>query len=389
VCGLGIATLFPWNCFLNTIGLLGKDGLFGGSVYEDVFASAFSTFFLSMNFAFLAAAMYWNLPSKLVASDVKMITCSVGVIAVLFFGMLLDVSLLQGKPRALFWTMGPCLAITGCAACILQSHVLAYASSLDTNGTLTQYCMTGQAIAGIIASLLLLATVLFSASMHPLSIIRLYYLLVIFVLGGSLFFFLWVQSKRQHPEVYSQVELDVICQREEDNGTEDPTPMAIKAPPVCSCSAFGVCVFSCFCCTLSIFPGITSLISPFGIPDMYFHPLLVFTFSCADLLGRLLASKVGPKDTNGQLCYAVLRWGLGIPFVFCNVPKTKLWVVFENDYWPVVFIFILGLTGGHLATLSMVEGCKHWSPSAMTLCLNGGLVTGASISNVFAGALVT
>ena len=45
--------------------------------------------------------------------------------------------------------------------------------------------------------------------------------------------------------------------------------------------------------------------------------------------------------------------------MLCNAqPRSTDDVVFQSDIFPVVFIVLLGLTNGHLSTLSMMYGAR-------------------------------
>ena len=51
---------------------------------------------------------------------------------------------------------------------------------------------------------------------------------------------------------------------------------------------------------------------------------------------------------------ALLRLAFIPLFLFCNFDDGHLPVVFDNDAFPVVFVFLFGLSNGYISTMAMM-----------------------------------
>uniref|UniRef100_UPI00398E7C1A equilibrative nucleoside transporter 3 n=1 Tax=Pristiophorus japonicus TaxID=55135 RepID=UPI00398E7C1A len=149
-----------------------------------------------------------------------------------------------------------------------------------------------------------------------------------------------------------------------DTGTVPPLrPILKKTAPL------GFSAFYTFFISIIIFPSISSNIesvtkdSGSEWTSKYFVPLTSFLlYNFADWTGRQTTAWIqipGPKSTFLPVL-VVLRTFLLPLFIFCNYqPRGHLRTVFfDRDFYPAIFISVLGLTNGYLGTLPMIYGPK-------------------------------
>ncbi|XP_067828513.1 equilibrative nucleoside transporter 3 [Heptranchias perlo] len=171
-------------------------------------------------------------------------------------------------------------------------------------------------------------------------------------------------------------------------------------PILIKTKVLGFSVFYTFFISIIVFPSISSNIesvskdSGSAWTNMYFVPLTSFLlYNFADWTGRQITAWIqipGPK--SNLLPILVLLRTLLLPlFVFCNYqPRNPSHtVVFDQDFYPAVFICVLGFTNGYLGTLPMIYGPKvvpkELSEPAgvvMSFFLTLGLAAGSAFSVV-------
>lgn len=111
-----------------------------------------------------------------------------------------------------------------------------------------------------------------------------------------------------------------------------------------------------------------------------------------DLRKSLCAAlKIVPPD---KLIFATLARLIFVPlFALCNVSGTRLTIVFEHSFWPIIFMAFMALSNGYLSTLAMIYGParlkgapgvtvadEEIAGSVMIFCLTFGLFTGSMLS---------
>ncbi|CAL8462012.1 g1543 [Coccomyxa elongata] len=141
-----------------------------------------------------------------------------------------------------------------------------------------------------------------------------------------------------------------------------------------------------FALTIAVFPSVTAAIcsvhNPAKSPPCFPHvaagrlagdlwtPLLFLLFNGGDLGGRLLAG-IGQQQhrapgTGALLTYALTRVVLVTGLLLCHVITPHPWRLPElvrSDLLPTVLIFLLGLTNGHLASLTSMHMPSLLPPS--------------------------
>ncbi|NXU07270.1 S29A3 protein, partial [Buphagus erythrorhynchus] len=131
----------------------------------------------------------------------------------------------------------------------------------------------------------------------------------------------------------------------------------------------GFCLFYVFFISIIIFPSLSSNIESVsrssGSPwsTKYFTPLTCFLlYNFADWCGRQVTAWIQVPGPKSKLLPAlVLLRTIFLPlFILSNYqPRAHIQtVVFNQDFYPVVFTALLGLSNGYLGTLVMVYGPK-------------------------------
>ena len=162
-------------------------------------------------------------------------------------------------------------------------------------------------------------------------------------------------------------------------------------------------VFFVFFLTLSVFPGVTSEIrsikNPKNVPlptaGRFFGDLWVpFSFLCfnvGDTLGRVIAAYV-KLSTKHTFVYSILRLVFIPLFLNCNIgvdhANTELGApYFYNDAFPIIFMLLMAMSNGFLASSAMMNGPDNVPPGSaskagtlMAFFLELGLVLGCTFS---------
>jgi len=159
-----------------------------------------------------------------------------------------------------------------------------------------------------------------------------------------------------------------------------------------------ISVFLTFAISLTVFPGIISLIQSStscssAANETYralWIPLLFLTWNSFDFIGRLLAERYQSHTviTAQNIWLLALFSAFLIPlFLFCNLTSTRLPVAFVSDVFPLFFVVIASLLNGFIANLSMIYGPTLVTPpqaalagTIMVFCLSSGLLCGSACS---------
>ena len=161
-------------------------------------------------------------------------------------------------------------------------------------------------------------------------------------------------------------------------------------------------VFLVFFVTLSLFPGVTAEIRSVKNPDNFpappsgrvfgdlWVPISFLCFNVGDTLGRIMTAYV-KLTTKPVLILATLRLGFLPLFLNCNVvpaglePKDD--VMFNNDIYPIIFMALMAISNGFLASCAMMNGPENVPDNVasragtlMAFFLEFGLILGCTAS---------
>ncbi|KAJ8917713.1 hypothetical protein NQ315_005162 [Exocentrus adspersus] len=114
-------------------------------------------------------------------------------------------------------------------------------------------------------------------------------------------------------------------------------------------------------CSSMLQPGVTALMESSGKgtnlwSDKYFIPVCVFlSYNTFELIGREGSSHLKMlKNIYVIITTAVVRVVLFPLILFCNIqPRVHLPVVFHDDAFFIIFVILLGITGGYIANIAI------------------------------------
>lgn len=156
-----------------------------------------------------------------------------------------------------------------------------------------------------------------------------------------------------------------------------------------------VSVWFTFSVTIGLFPSLTVFIestenckSSNRFYNDLFTPFMFLLFNLFDFVGRVSAGVFRNIFTAKNIWMAPVARIIFFPlFLLCNITDSKLPVVFNNDAFPFLFMIIMAITNGYVASTCMMMGPSLVSANEtglvgtiMVFCLTLGLLTGACIS---------
>ncbi|KAF8561164.1 hypothetical protein P879_08478 [Paragonimus westermani] len=168
----------------------------------------------------------------------------------------------------------------------------------------------------------------------------------------------------------------------------------------------GLSVWSVFLVTLTMFPALLQPVRSMYYNEKdpwtgkFFTPVIVFlSFNVFDWIGRALAGVLKWPRLRQKWILMGICLGRAILIViglFLNQqPRARIPVVFLHDAFPILYVIILGLTNGYLATLCMMYGPSFASPGnsegagvALSIYLAIGLCSGVALSTGLAYAVL-
>jgi len=155
-----------------------------------------------------------------------------------------------------------------------------------------------------------------------------------------------------------------------------------------------VSVTNCFVVTIGIFPAVLVLFestqycdSSLRIWNDLFIPFLFVIYNLGDFSGRNCAGYFRPLFTAENIwILSFSRWAFVPLFIHCNISGVKEpW--FASDVFPMIFVFLLGLSNGYTTSLCMMQGPSlvpvtraSLAGNIMLFMLVGGLLGGSLFS---------
>jgi equilibrative nucleoside transporter 1/2/3 len=162
-----------------------------------------------------------------------------------------------------------------------------------------------------------------------------------------------------------------------------------------------ISVWFAFTVTIAVFPSIIFLVQSTErcrdgndtnrFYNDLFTPIQFLLFNLFDLIGRLIAGNttiIFNKTTLWMASFARLAF---FPlFLLCNIANSELPIVFQSDFYPILFMILFAITNGYVATSSMIMGAMSvenpvdasLAGTIMVFCLTFGLFSGACFSFV-------
>ncbi|KYQ93369.1 equilibrative nucleoside transporter (ENT) family protein [Tieghemostelium lacteum] len=366
-CLLGVGLLFPFNCYIAASDYFGS--LYPTVPYDFFISLAYNYFQWVLLFVSAYVMPKFSFKSRIT------IFILAGA-AILFFIPFIHMIFSANNTVSMAISL-ICTFFSGCLASLLFGSVLGLVALFP--GEYTGAVMSGNGVAGVIASLLRIITkVSYSDSPSALKSSSFLY----FFLGGGLLVicFLCFIVLLQLPitKYYlASYEASKFQSKDSINGSADKKKVSIKEL-MKKIWREALVVFTIFFTTLSLFPGITSLVQNTGDNKMsqdWFQILFVLFFMIGDVTGRTIPKWfIIFKPTNLWIP-TFLRLLFFPLFALCVKP-----LVFRSDAWYFIFMFIFALSNGYCGTLAMMFGPskadeheKEITGIVMSFCLNFGI----------------
>lgn len=398
---LGLGTLLPWNFFITAQGywmykFRDMTIVNGTNVtstqrselqvtfnsYLSVAAMVPSTIFLILN----------TILSRRISQKLRLVV-SLILIIVFFIVTVVMVQLDTDSWQKPFYAFTLfTVVIINCNTAIFQGAVFGLGGVFPSE--ITQAIMNGQALGGIFASVANIVSILGGSS--PQDSAFGYFLAAVAILIVSLGAYLSL-PKFEYFNFYAT--------QQSAKGIE-LSPVSNRSKNVPFLHIFNkikihaISVTIVFLVTLSVFPAIAALVQSTDIDQggdwnvKYFIPVGCFLiFNVGDYVGRTLAGWFHlPKSRVPLVLILSLVRIVFIPlFLFCNAnPKKYTYTLFNHDAWYLLFMMLLSVSGGYLASQAMIHGPKdvemehqEAAGSMMAFFLGLGLMLGAALSNGF------
>ena len=157
----------------------------------------------------------------------------------------------------------------------------------------------------------------------------------------------------------------------------------------------GISVWLVFFVTIGIFPALVVHVksqhkchTTQRFYNDLFVPSLFVIINLFDFMGRIATALFPPLCTQFNIWIFALSRLVFFPlFLFCNIDATWLPVIFKNDLWPILFIILLALSNGYIASACMMFGPSMvrkrdaaLAGTIMLVFLTAGIVCGSLIS---------
>ncbi|KAI8073436.1 nucleoside transporter-domain-containing protein [Gilbertella persicaria] len=351
----GLVMLLPWNVFITASGYFSIR--FSGTDYQQSFPNYFSAFFNCSNLACLAILL-WRQSKRW---DVWIPIC-VNAMIFLFF-VITSVVPTFASPIVYFWITSSLLILTGITTSLLQISVVEQASQLLPK--YMQAVMSGQGIAGVFVSLLLVATD--QSSWHDF----LYFLVAFLVACMSLFGRIIMPTLQPPLDVVPMTSLD-------SPRTGNPTIFRRSNVYI------GTIVYV-YWITLSLFPSVTLSISPTHMDKALFTSLHFLLFNIGDWIGRTL-----PIWPVCQIMSSQSQWWLA----FARTLFVPLFLILRHnhasDWLFFVCLLLFSISNGWLTTLVFMAAptkvemsCRPMVSRYVSFFLVVGLALGGLSSFVY------
>ncbi|EMG47514.1 FUN26 Nucleoside transporter FUN26 [Candida maltosa Xu316] len=409
---IGIALLWPWNCFLSASAYYAERFVNSPSlikVYSSTMMSVSTITSTLYNF-------YLSQQQKNVNYNFRV---QMGFYITIFVFLFMAVScvsylLIDMNDIAFFSILMTMVLLSAMATCLAQNGTMAIVNVMG--GIYANAVMVGQAVAGVLPSCALIISILLLGDRTALENHRLeknygvfvYYITASLVCIVSLLLLYWITY---HKNEVGYQRLNHLMEEEQENSESTIADEPDTVDPVhtqkefvsfwvlwSKLSSIVMTIFFTFGITL-IFPVFASVVESVHPDSSYkllhkniYIPFIYLIWNLGDLLGRVLCGyprlHMLIKTPQNQLIYALSRL-IFIPlFLTCNIHpgKSDPWI--KSDVWYIMLQFLFGISNGQLCTSAfMIVGdyCdtddeKEAAGGFTTVFLSTGLAVGSVFS---------
>lgn len=412
---IGIALLWPWNCFLSASAYYGDRFIHSPNLvkmYSSTMMSVLTVVSTCFNYYLSQVQSGVNYNFR-INSGLGLI---IGVFIITAFSCVLDV-FIRMNDYLFFSGLMVLVLVSAMATCLAQNGIMA---TVNVLGQLyTNAVMVGQAIAGTLPSIALIISILFVGDKGVRSAeskegdddyyvqknfgVFIYYITASLVSIASIAL-LALTNHYRTDAIYKSLD-HILEEDNHNNSDEDEEPIQMSQEKYVP---FGVLwgklklivltIFLTFCITL-LFPVFASVVESvntdlkfFLLQKSIYIPFIYLVWNLGDLLGRILCgaanSRVLIQNPKVLIWYSVGRLVFIPLFLTCNIhPKTSTALI-PSDLWYILLQFLFGLSNGQLCTSCfMVVGdhCddddeREAAGGFTTVFLSVGLAAGSLLS---------
>lgn len=406
---IGVALLWPWNCFLSASAYYGERFLHSPALMK-IYLSTM------MSVSTIASTSYnYYLSQKQTGVDYKQrintgLAITIGVFVVMAFSCVMDLFIRMQDYVFFFGLMGMVL-VSAMATCLAQNGTMA---TVNVMGQIyTNAVMVGQAIAGILPSIALIISILVVGEKghgrNPLpddQYVDKNYGLFVYYITASLVSIasiaLLALIGRQKSESMYRALNDLVSA--EEGTTEDDSDVHVQKTHVpfsvlwSKLKMIVLTIFLTFAVTL-LFPVFASIVESvhkdshfFLLKKNIYIPFIYLAWNLGDLLSRILCgaskSRVLIRNPRTLIIYSVARLAFIPLFLTCNIhPRGKAPLI-SSDLWYITLQFLFGFSNGQLITSCFMVVGDHCDTSEekeaaggfTSVFLSVGLAVGSVLS---------
>lgn len=418
---IGIALLWPWNCYLSALAYYGDRFL-----HSPALVKIYSSTMMSVSTIALTTFNYFLSQKQKGANYIYRINTGLGLTIAIFVVMAFSCTM------DLFIRMNDTVFFTGLMLMVLFS---AMATCLAQNGTMatvnilgqlyTNAVMVGQAIAGTLPSIaLILSIVLFGDRNHQGFFeppdeasddyyldknygLFIYYITASLVSMASILLFALCGYLKQ--ESLYQALSEIMEEGEGPNSgsahvealdalgdvQHSHVPFAVlwsKLKMIVMTIFFTFSITLCFPVFASVVESVHQDSEFLLFKKSIYIPFIYLVWNVGDLVGRILCglanSKILIESPRILLFYSCARLAFIPLFLTCNIHPQGQGAIIPSDTWYILLNFLFGLSNGQLATSCfMIVGnhCdgadeKEAAGGFTTVFLSVGLAVGSVMS---------
>lgn len=434
---IGVALLWPWNCFLSASAYYGERFFHTPSLVK-----IYSLTMMSVS-TIVSTTFSFYLSQSQRGVDYKQ-RINIGLFATIAVFLLMAISCVSDlfvrmNDYVFFIYLMVMVFVSATATCLAQNGTMATVNVLGK--IYTNAVMVGQAIAGTLPSVVLIASILIVGVKERNPNVNIgedehvdknfgvfiYYITASLISVASIALLALTgseSSKTLYRSLNHLIEEGEEVERVHDESNMGPfsddedtiRPINVVEPGLLTDSLppaeihvpFGVMwaklklivmtIFSDFAVTL-VFPVFASIVESVHSDSdhIFFHktifiPFIYLIWNLGDLIGRLLCGASNSvfliKSPNHLIIYSLLRF-LFVPlFMTCNIHPLSLAPLILSDLWYILLQFLFGFSNGQLATSCfMVVGdhCdndneRRAAGGFTTVFLSTGLAVGSILS---------
>ncbi|CCE64472.1 hypothetical protein TPHA_0H02690 [Tetrapisispora phaffii CBS 4417] len=385
---VGIGLLWPWNTILSASDYYKHDIFHDTTIWAKIFTSSMMTVstVTSLLFNIWLTERQFGYAKRVVNGLVWEI--------VVFILIILIAIIHSNFPLGLnFFALLMLVMISSTGTALTQNGILAIANHRGSD--MTQAVMLGQAIAGVLPSLVLFLISLFKDPESKSSSNINFYLFTTVIISW-ICIWLFKSNKLEDSLNYAtdpqpNGEYQELREIENEVLEKYQIPFSVLYEKL---KYLVLSIFTTFTITM-VFAVFASNTSAQGLPlsDNQFIPLAFSIWNIGDLCGRFIAelpyfskSSFTPYKT---LIYSLLRIGLIPMFLPFILPADNFKIITDLLYLSLQFMF--GLTNGHIISMCFIKIPQNLENSAAKQAAGGfantfvatGLTTGSILSFVF------